>query len=151
MPKKKIIPLLLSGGSGSRLWPLSRKHFPKQFIPLIKSQSLFNQTLERLMHFGEGLLEDPMIVSNIEYESLILKELASFNNTNFFSIYEPLSRNTAAAMTVSCLEAMRAYGDEAYILSLPADHLIEDQLLFKDSVLRGIELAEEESVIFFGI
>jgi mannose-1-phosphate guanylyltransferase/mannose-6-phosphate isomerase len=151
MSKKKIIPLILSGGSGSRLWPLSRKSFPKQFLPLFDEKTLFHQTLNRINQFDDLSLEDAIVISNIDYRELVNTELQSIDASNVKTLYEPFARNTAAAVTVSCLQLQDLYVDEAYILVMPSDHLIENELSFQDSITEGINLVDNETIIFFGI
>ena len=151
MSKKNIIPLILSGGSGSRLWPLSRKSFPKQFLPLFDHKTLFNLTLDRIKKFDKFSLDDLLIISNVDYRDLVKTELSGLEGFNITTLYEPLSKNTAPAVTISCLKAQDLYSDEAYILIMPSDHLIEDNLSFKDSIYKGIKLVDKETLIFFGI
>ena len=151
MSKKKIIPLILSGGSGSRLWPLSRKSFPKQFLPLFKEKSLFHRTLIRLEEFNELSLDDAIIVSNIAYEELVNKELKGFEANNVTTLYEPFSKNTAAAITISCLQSQSLYPDGAYVLVMPSDHLIEDDISFQNSLYEGKKIVDKDTIIFFGI
>ncbi len=151
MSKKKIVPLILSGGSGSRLWPLSRESLPKQFLPLFEEKTLFHKTLSRLKKFDKLSLEDAVVISNINYRELVYSELEKIDATNVKTIYEPLSKNTAAAITAACLQVKDLHLEEAYVLAMPSDHLIEDELSFQESIYEGINLVDNETIIFFGI
>ena len=149
--EKKTIPLILSGGSGSRLWPLSRKNYPKQFLPIFENESLFSKTLNRLDNFRNYSFPPSMIITSKDHRELIKKELSNLSSQDIVTLYEPIQRNTAAAITVSCLECEKIYGPDTYVLVLPSDHIFLDNKSLEKSILEGIELADEKTIVFFGI
>lgn len=143
-----IYPIILSGGSGTRLWPLSREHYPKQLLCLNGEYSLLQDTVLRL----DGLkdISDPIVVCNEEYRFLVAEQLRQIGQSNVSIILEPEGRNTAPALT---LAALRVYEDDpdAIMLVMPADHVIRDQSAFQQAVQTGAELAQEHYLITFGI
>lgn len=143
-----LIPVILAGGSGTRLWPMSRHLYPKQFIPLLDDQSLFQATLQRL----EGLdgVQAPIVVCNDEHRFLAAEQLRQLGVDNARIMLEPTARNTAPAIAVAALEAL-AHRQDALLLVLPADHLIEDVSAFHHSVLTGIAAALKGRLITFGV
>ncbi len=143
-----IYPVILSGGSGTRLWPLSREHYPKQLLCLNGEYSLLQDTVKRL----DGLkdISDPIVVCNEEYRFLVAEQLRQLGQSNVSIILEPEGRNTAPALT---LAALRIYEDNpnAIMLVMPADHVIQDQSAFQQAVQTGAELAQEHYLVTFGI
>ena len=113
-----IVPVILAGGSGSRLWPLSRNLHPKQFINLINETTLFQDTILRL---PKDTLE-PIVICNEEHRFLAAEQLRQINKSSQGIIIEPEGRNTAPAVTLASLKLINDYKD-ATILVLPADHL----------------------------
>ena len=143
---EEIIPVVLCGGVGERLWPLSRTSLPKQFAPLIGDESLFAATLRRSDQNGFG---DPLIVTNAEYCSLIEQQLREFKlNAQIF--LEPEAKNTAAAVIASAYIISRR-SDESLILVMPSDHYIPDKNLFFEMVNQGCAAAREGFVVTFGV
>jgi len=145
----KVVPVILSGGSGSRLWPLSRSMYPKQFIKLNGGElSLLGATLKRLSSndgFGK-----PIILANNDHRFLVKAEIDAARCTPRAIFLEPVSRNTAAAIAVAALTALKD-DPSAVIVVMPSDHVIENQSLFIDAVLRGVEIAQQEKLVLFGI
>jgi mannose-1-phosphate guanylyltransferase/mannose-6-phosphate isomerase len=137
-----IHPIILCGGSGTRLWPLSRESFPKQFVPLIDGKSLLQLTLERVKDFGGEIF----CVANQEHRFLV-QEAIEAANTQGQSLLEPAGRNTAAAMACAALNAK----PEDILLFLPADHYIPDAERFLATVRQGISAAQKEYVVTFGV
>jgi mannose-1-phosphate guanylyltransferase/mannose-6-phosphate isomerase len=137
-----ITPVILCGGSGTRLWPLSRKSFPKQFVPLIGDQSLLHLTLKRVSAFGE----QPITVAAEEHRFLVLDSLqaAGLRGT---MLLEPVARNTAAAMAIAALRARR----NDLLLFCPADHHIPDAQAFVRTVYAGVPAAEAGAIVTFGV
>ena len=130
MKRLKIIPLILCGGKGTRLWPLSRESYPKQFISLHgdSDKSLLQQTQERISDL-DGI-EEPIIVCNEEHRFLVAEQMRNINVTPKAIILETEGRNTAPAIT---LGAIKAYEEdkESIVLVLSADHIIENISIFK--------------------
>ncbi len=143
-----IIPVVLSGGSGTRLWPLSRELYPKQFLPLLDSESLFQQTLARL----EGLagLHRPIVVCNDEHRFLVAEQLREAD-CEAAILLEPEGRNTAPAAALSALEAEYHGMGDACLLVLPADHVMTAPEAFRTAVKAGSVSAEAGELLTFGI
>jgi mannose-1-phosphate guanylyltransferase len=141
-----IVPVILSGGSGTRLWPLSRQLHPKQFINLIDERTLFQNTILRL---PEGLSE-PLIICNEEHRFLAAEQLREINKNNIKIILEPTGKNTAPAITLSALKLINS-GDDPILLVLSADHLIKNIKEFHRSIEIASELAKNDKLITFGV
>ncbi|AKV07582.1 mannose-1-phosphate guanyltransferase [Pseudomonas fluorescens NCIMB 11764] len=139
-----ITPVVLCGGSGSRLWPLSRKSFPKQFVPLIGEKSLLQLTLERV----SCLADHALMVASEEHRFLVSDSLQSAQVTGGI-ILEPCARNTAAAMALAALNCEKEGRD--LLLFCPADHHIPDIDSFAKTVWSGIEQAKAGAIVTFGI
>ncbi len=121
-----LIPLILSGGSGTRLWPVSREAHPKPFIKLADGRSLLQRTVDRLAVL-EGT-EEVITVTNREHFFVTRDEYAAGGAPyRHFFVLEPCARNTAPAVAVGTLAAVSRHGSEAMLLVLPADHLVEDE------------------------
>ncbi len=145
----KILPVVLSGGSGTRLWPLSREKYPKQLLPLIGEESLLQGTLRRVDGIEGIELDAPMVVCNEEYRFVIAEQLRQMGKEGVI-VLEPVGRNTAPALTLAALEAGRA-GEDPVLLVMPADHVILDTLSFQSIVRQGAALADGGRVVTFGI
>jgi mannose-1-phosphate guanylyltransferase/mannose-6-phosphate isomerase len=143
-----IQPLVLCGGSGSRLWPLSREKYPKQLLQLTGSDSLFQSTLQRISGLAEETLP-PLVVCNEEYRFVIAEQLRCIGQ-NGKLVLEPVGKNTAPALTLGALEARRK-GEDPVLLVMPADHVIVDTAAFQASVISGASLARQGAVVTFGI
>lgn len=144
-----LLPVVLSGGSGTRLWPLSREKYPKQLLPLIGEDSLLQATIRRIEGLAGIRLEAPMVVCNEEYRFVIAEQLRLMNIAGTI-LLEPVGRNTAPALTLAALAAMREGGDPI-LLVMPADHVILDTAAFQTVVRKGMTLATEGAVVTFGI
>ncbi len=144
-----LLPVVLSGGSGTRLWPLSREKYPKQLLPLIGEDSLLQATIRRIEGLAGIRLEAPMVVCNEEYRFVIAEQLRLMNIAGTI-LLEPVGRNTAPALTLAALAAMREGGDPI-LLVMPADHVILDTAAFQTVVRKGMALAAEGVVVTFGI
>ncbi len=119
----KLIPVLLSGGSGTRLWPLSREAYPKQFLPLAGAQTMLQATWARVRDLGGAA---PLVVANEEHRFMVAEQLREVGCTPEALILEPVGRNTAPAIAVAALQAL-AGGEDALLLVLPSDHVIRDE------------------------
>ncbi|MBK8400064.1 mannose-1-phosphate guanylyltransferase/mannose-6-phosphate isomerase [Propionivibrio sp.] len=144
-----IQPVVLSGGSGTRLWPLSREKYPKQLLPLIGEDSLLQATVRRVEGIAGVQLAPPMIVCNEEYRFVIAEQMRLMGKKGDI-VLEPIGRNTAPALTLAALAAMRDGGDPI-LLVMPADHVILDTPAFQSVVRQGAALADDGAVVTFGI
>ncbi|MFV3303886.1 mannose-1-phosphate guanylyltransferase/mannose-6-phosphate isomerase [Pseudomonas sp. NY15181] len=142
-----MIPVILSGGSGSRLWPLSRKQYPKQFLALTGDHTLFQQTLERLVFDG---MEAPVVVSNQEHRFIVQEQLEALNLKTQAILLEPFGRNTAPAVAIAAMKLI-AEGRDELLLILPADHVIEDQRAFQRALALATNAAEKGEMVLFGV
>jgi mannose-1-phosphate guanylyltransferase/mannose-6-phosphate isomerase len=152
MKKCTVIPVILCGGSGSRLWPLSRAAFPKQFLSLIDNSSLFQNTLHRLRNFDskDFKLDTVIIVTNEEYRFLVLDQIRNYANFSFKLILEPCSKNTAPAITLAALEAL-CLDKEAILIALPSDQAIQNDHAFFDCLKESISVAKDNAIGLLGI
>ena len=148
IPMPQIIPVLLSGGSGTRLWPLSRETHPKQFQPLVGEQSLLQATWQRLAGL-EGAAA-PIVVANEEHRFMVAEQLRQLGVTPAALLLEPMGRNTAPAIAAAALQA-QAGGDDPLLLVLPSDHVIRDEAGFRAAVLAAAPAAEAGQLVTFGI
>ena len=148
-----IIPIILSGGAGTRLWPISRESHPKPFMKLPDGQSLLQKTFARAAAL-KGVSEVLTITNREHYfksrdEYLPVKKL--FPDVTDTFLLEPFGRNTAAAIALGALRVAAAHGEGAWMLVLPADHLIDDQAAFAAAVSQASDLARQGSLVTFGI
>jgi len=141
-----IIPVILSGGSGSRLWPLSRKLYPKQFINLINNTTLFQDTILRL----PDNIEKPLIICNEEHRFIAAEQLRLINEKSNGIILEPYGKNTAPAIALAAFHELNNNRD-SLLFVLPADHIIQDINSFHQSIEIAKDLAEEDKLVTFGI
>jgi mannose-1-phosphate guanylyltransferase/mannose-6-phosphate isomerase len=143
----KIVPVILSGGTGSRLWPLSREAYPKQLLPLVGSETMLQATVARVSD-GERF-ERPIIVANTEHRFLIAEQLRHLKCPPRI-VLEPEGRNTAPAVAVAAVLAAEDNPD-ALILVMPADHVIGDVAQFHHALATGLEAALRGQLVLFGI
>ena len=141
-----IHPVILCGGSGTRLWPLSRKAFPKQFIPLLGNKSLLQLTLERVTPLAQGIAESITCVSSEEHRFL-LADVATQAGLSVRQILEPQPKNTAAAMALAALAAPT----DDLLLFCPADHHIPDAQAFVEMVRAAEPAAQAGNLVTFGV
>ena len=146
-----LCPVILAGGEGNRLWPLSRRHYPKQLIRLFGERSLLQETLLRCARIvADVRVLPPLIICNEVYRFIVAKQVVEINTRVQSIILEPVGRDTAPALTVAAL-AQSDQGDDLILLMLPADHLIENKAAFKKALETGIELARDEFIVTFGV
>ena len=143
----KIIPVVLSGGSGTRLWPLSREKYPKQLLPLVGEQSMLQATVARM----DGIpgLAEPLLVCNEEHRFVVAEQLRLLGKQGKV-ILEPFGRNTAPALTLAALWAQQQ-SDDPVLVVMPADHIILDEMVFREAVVKAAKLAEIGIAVTFGI
>jgi mannose-1-phosphate guanylyltransferase/mannose-6-phosphate isomerase len=135
-----ILPVIMAGGSGSRLWPLSRKLQPKQFLSLVGEQSMLQETVARL----QGLAcDDPLIICGEDHRFTVAEQLRENNVDNKGILLEPAGRNTAPAIALAALEAIKG-GNDPLLLVLAADHVITNVPAFQKAILQAQALAESE-------
>lgn len=145
-----MIPVILSGGSGTRLWPLSRAGYPKQFLDLTEEQTLFQLTIDRLTGLGDNQPIKPLIVCNEGHRFIVAEQLREKRLSAYAIVLEPVARNTAPAIAAAAVAAM-VDGQDPLLLVLAADHVITDTQAFHDSVRAGIPAAESGKLVTFGI
>ena len=146
MSGAEVLPFILCGGAGTRLWPLSREAFPKQFHRLTGPQSLFQETCRRL---SGGIFDKLTILSNYQHRFLIQEQLQEIGLSGDIAL-EPASRNTAPAACIASLMATRV-SEDALVLLAPSDHAIGDSSSFAESVSLGAEAARRGSLVTFGV
>ena len=148
-----LVPVILSGGSGTRLWPLSREFYPKQFLPLVGERTMVQETALRVA--GLPSLGAPIVVCNEEHRFMMAEQLRQVGVTPQAIVLEPVGRNTAPAVAVAAMAALDAVGaggdDDPVLLVLPADHVIRDVAAFRRAVADAIPAAREGRLVTFGI
>ncbi|AEM49862.1 mannose-1-phosphate guanylyltransferase/mannose-6-phosphate isomerase [Stenotrophomonas maltophilia] len=142
-----IQPVILSGGSGTRLWPLSREAYPKQFLPLASEQTMLQATWQRVAPIAA---RGPLVIANEEHRFVAAEQLQQVGAEPAAIILEPVGRNTAPAIAVAALEATRD-GADALLLVLPSDHVINNETAFRSAVQAAAAAAEAGKLVTFGI
>ncbi|MBF0273015.1 MAG: mannose-1-phosphate guanylyltransferase/mannose-6-phosphate isomerase [Magnetococcales bacterium] len=147
-----VQPVILCGGSGTRLWPLSRVGFPKQFLCLVGNESLFQQAAKRLtgLEAPDFVLADPLIVSNDEHRFLVQEQLREIGVESANLLLEPVGRNTAPALTLAALAALEG-GNDPVLVVTPADQTITDAAAFTRTLRQAIREAGRGSIVILGI
>jgi mannose-1-phosphate guanylyltransferase / mannose-6-phosphate isomerase len=147
-----IQPVILCGGSGTRLWPLSRKGFPKQFLCIVGNESLFQQTALRLANLEskQNNISPPFIVSGDDHRFLVVEQLREVGITLGASILEPFPRNTAPALTLAALAAVQD-GRDPVMLVMPADHVVADSNAFTLAMQQAVNCAIDGGIVMLGI
>lgn len=144
----KIIPVILSGGSGTRLWPLSRKDYPKQYLPLVDDNTMLQETILRLN--GLDNLSEPIIVCNVDHRFLVAEQCQQIGVKNPTILLEPIGKNTAPAIAAAALQSLKE-SDEGVLLVLSADHVIQDVNAFHKAIGIASISAQEGKLVTFGI
>ncbi len=147
MSESVIIPVILAGGSGTRLWPLSRSLYPKQLLPLVNERTLLQNTVDRLAGVPE--VTAPLVICNTEHRFMVAEQLRD-TAMDVAILLEPVGRNTAPAVAIAAFEAL-AREDDPVLLVLPADHLINDEVAFRMALAGGLLCAERGDLLTFGI
>ena len=152
MESISVLPVIMAGGSGTRLWPLSRAQHPKQFLVLHGNQSLFQQAALRLSEIGgDGIkVLAPCVVGNEEHRFLVLDQLRELKLPPATVLLEPTGRNTAPAMTLAALHAVDAGADPVLVVT-PADQTVTDPVALASSLQSAVRLAADGSVVILGI
>ena len=152
MTKISVQPVIMAGGSGTRLWPLSRAGFPKQFLVLSGNTSLFQQAATRLQGLGDAdlLVADPLIVGNEEHRFLVLDQLREIKTEPSAVLLEPVGRNTAPAVTLAALHALEAGGDPVLVVT-SADQTVTDGAAFTAALKGALRMAAEGAIAILGV
>ncbi len=143
-----VYPVVLTGGAGTRLWPMSREFYPKPLLPLMGEQSLLQDTVQRLA--GMENLGAPVLVCNEEHRFLVAEQLQAIDTPPRAILLEPKGRNTAPALTLAALY-LQQQDPDAMMLAMPADHVIPHKKAFQSVVITGLPVAEAGSLVTFGI
>ena len=148
----KLQPVLLSGGSGTRLWPLSREAYPKQFLPLAGDDTMLQATWLRVAALADAAhaLNRPIVVAGEDHRFLVAEQLRQIGAPVPAILLEPIGRNTAPAIAAAALQAMAA-GDDPLLLVLPSDHVVRDADAFRNAVRVAMPAAEAGALVTFGI
>lgn len=144
-----VKPVILSGGSGTRLWPLSRQLYPKQLLPLVGDQTLLQDTITRLENFP-NISDTVTVICNDAHRFLVAEQLREINIKADALLLEPVGRNTAPALTLAAI-ANRELGNDDILLVMPADHVIRDNESFQKALNEGALLADQNYLVTFGI
>lgn len=142
----KIVPVILCGGVGSRLWPLSRKSMPKQFVPVIDGKSMFEAAVARI---DRDEFSDPVFVASSDHRFLVEKQIRDCGCSGSI-LLEPEGKNTAPAVFAAAHHVMKHLGERLLVV-LPSDHFISDNEAFVDMVLAGCDAAEAGAIVTFGV
>jgi len=153
----QVMPVILCGGSGTRLWPLSRELYPKQFLKLVSNKTLLQDTLLRLNQATENLeiksvykIYNPMIICNEEHRFLVAEQLREIEVTADI-LLEPIAKNTAPALTLAALYAKLQVKEDVILLVLPADHIIQDIKFFAQALTAALQEAVQGKLVTFGV
>lgn len=144
----KITPVILSGGSGTRLWPASRSLYPKQLLPIVSERTMFQETVGRFFRVP-GFLS-PLVVCNDEHRFIIASQLQALGVIPEALVLEPVGRNTAAAAAVAAL-ILSGRADESLMLIAPSDHVIDDSVAFHDAIRIAAPAAKQGRLVTFGM
>ena len=150
MNNNKIIPVILCGGTGSRLWPLSRASFPKQYLEIRPGESFtfLQKTIERIKNSKN--IDDPIIICNEEHRFIVAEQIRELNIKPKAILLEPIGRNTAPAITIASLKAIK-FCKDSILLVLPADHIIQDEAIFVNVINKALDYVNDGKIVTFGI
>ncbi|MDF2467361.1 MAG: cpsB [Ramlibacter sp.] len=150
----RLVPVILSGGSGTRLWPLSRELLPKQLLALTGERTMIQETAARLMGFsseGFGDATAPVVVCNEAHRFLVAEQLREMGLPPAAILLEPVGRNTAPAIALAAHAALQIGGEDAIMLVLPADHVLGDLPAFQTAIRRALPAGAAGKLVAFGI
>ena len=142
-----LLPVIMAGGTGSRLWPMSRELYPKQFLRLYGQRSMLQETVLRL---DDVDAREPVVICNQEHRFLVAEQLRQINKLSHNIILEPVGRNTAPAIALATLSAIEN-GDDPILLVLAADHIINNKLAFHQAIKSAFKFALQGRLVTFGI
>ncbi|EKH9298939.1 mannose-1-phosphate guanylyltransferase/mannose-6-phosphate isomerase [Escherichia coli] len=142
-----LLPVIMAGGTGSRLWPMSRELYPKQFLRLYGQRSMLQETVLRL---DDVDAREPVVICNQEHRFLVAEQLRQINKLSHNIILEPVRRNTAPAIALAALSAIEN-GDDPILLVLAADHIINNKLAFHQAIKSAFKFALQGRLVTFGI
>ena len=142
-----LLPIIMAGGTGSRLWPMSRELYPKQFLRLYGDCSMLQETISRLAGLD---IHEPMVICNQEHRFLVAEQLRQIGKLSQNIILEPVGRNTAPAIALAALQAIKN-GDDPLMLVLAADHIINKHQIFHDAIKVAARYAQADHLVTFGI
>jgi mannose-1-phosphate guanylyltransferase (GDP) (EC 2.7.7.22) len=152
-----IVSVILSGGSGTRLWPLSRAGYPKQFLPLVNNQSLLQASVLRLqnpispsMASHDVSYKSTLVIGNNRHRFLIAEQLQEIN-VKADILLEPVARNTAPAIAIAAWKLQKQGRQDAIMVVMPSDHLIDDTDSFQQSLRNSIDVVNQGNIVTFGI
>ena len=145
----KLVPVILSGGAGTRLWPLSRELLPKQLLALTGERTMIQDTAARLAGFPEATA--PVVVCNESHRFLVAEQLREMGSPAAEILLEPVGRNTAPAIALAAHAVRQFAGEDALMLVLPADHVLQDLVAFQSSIRMAVPAAAEGKLVAFGI
>ena len=150
--KHHVIPVVLSGGSGTRLWPLSRAGFPKQFLIFTGNSSLFQQAVTRLNQLSSTdiVIGQTLVVTNEDHRFLSLEQLRELNEIQSTLLLEPMAQNTAPALTLAALYATEN-GDDPILVVTPADQAIKDVVAFQQALQQSVRAASDGAIVVLGV
>jgi len=140
-----VIPIILSGGSGTRMWPYSRSMYPKQFLPLVGENSMLQETVLRL-----GNTIEPLVVCNEDHRFMVAEQLRAININAHSILLEPVAKNTAPAIVLAALKVIEN-GNDDILLVLPADHVIPNTSAFQEALDVAQKQAADGGLVTFGI
>lgn len=143
----KIVPVILSGGSGTRLWPVSRPERPKQLLPLTADETMLQLTMKRIEGFSAASIDRPIVVANAAHAGIIDEQITLSGVEDYLVLLEPVGRNTAPAIALAALEAQASDA----MLVMPSDHMIADLPAFHEAIARSLPLVAEGWLVTFGI
>jgi len=145
----KLVPVILSGGSGTRLWPLSRELLPKQLLALTGERTMLQETAARLVGFEQAT--GPVVVCNESHRFLVAEQLREMQLEPTAILLEPVGRNTAPAIALAARAALSAFGEDVLLLVLPADHTLRDLAAFQSAIRLAVTAGEAGQLVAFGI
>ena len=145
-----ITPILLAGGSGTRLWPTSRKAYPKQFTKLMSNETLFQQSVLRFVDSDSVNFKRHITITNSNFRFIVSEQLKKIGLDPGLILIEPQAKNTAPAIIAGTMMALKDNND-AIIISAPCDHIIPDTEYFNDAIINGIEAVKNGKIVTFAI
>ena len=145
-----IYPIILCGGSGTRLWPLSRKSYPKQFVPLVGDETLFQGSAQRLTSSAALSFAAPVVITNSDFRFIVTEQLTEVGIDPGAILIEPEGRNTAPAVLAAALH-VASDNPDAVLLIAPSDHVVPDREAFHAAIQKGLEAVENGKLVTFGI